>query len=106
MVILAVQSYEGNPHDSKTIEPLLDQMKKNLNYQPEEVIYDRGGRGRTNINGVTISIPKLPLKRDSRYQKIKKRKKFRRRAAIEPVIGHLKKDFRMEQNYLIDSKIT
>lgn len=104
MVILAVQSYEGNPHDSKTIEPLLDQMKTNLNYQPEEVIYDRGGRGRTNINGVTISTPKPPLKRDSRYQKIKKRKKFRRRAAIEPVIGHLKKYFRMEQNYLADSK--
>ena len=104
MIILAVQSYEGNPHDSKTIEPLLEQMKTNLNYQPEEVIYDRGGRGRTNINGVTISTPKPPLKRDSRYQRIKKRKKFRRRAAIEPVIGHLKKDFRMQQNYLIDSK--
>jgi transposase, IS5 family len=103
MIILAVQSYEGNPHDSKTIEPLLNQMKTHLNYQPEEVIYDRGGRGRTNINGVTISTPKPPLKRDSRYQRIKKRKKFRRRAAIEPVIGHLKKDFRMEQNYLIDS---
>ena len=29
-----------------------------------------------------------------------KRRKFRRRAAIEPVIGHLKTDFRMEQNYL------
>ena len=30
----------------------------------------------------------------------KKRKKFRRRAAIEPVIGHLKKYFRMGENYL------
>ena len=100
LVILAVQSFEGNPHDSKTIEPLLDQMQKNLNYLPEEVIYDRGGRGRTNINGVTISTPKPPLKRDSRYTKMKKRKKFRRRAAIEPVIGHLKKEFRMGQNYL------
>jgi len=100
LIILAVQSYEGNPHDSKTIEPLLDQMQKNLNYLPEEVIYDRGGRGRTNINGVTISTPKPPLKRDSRYAKLKKKKKFRRRAAIEPVIGHLKKEFRMGQNYL------
>ena len=100
LVVLAVQSYEGNPHDSRTIEPLLNQMQKNLNYLPEEVIYDRGGRGRTNINGVTISTPKPPSKRDSRYIKLKKRKKFRRRAAIEPVIGHLKKDFRMEQNYL------
>ncbi|MEX1002384.1 MAG: transposase [Crocinitomicaceae bacterium] len=35
----------------------------------------------------------------------KKRKKFRRRAAIEPLIGHLKIDCRMGQNYLhgIDS---
>ena len=100
LVILAVKSYEANPHDSKTIEPLLDQMQENLNYQPEEVIYDRGGRGRATINGVTISTPKPPLKKDSRYAKLKKRKKFRRRAAIEPVIGYLKKDFRMEQNYL------
>ncbi|VAW28532.1 Transposase, IS4 family [hydrothermal vent metagenome] len=100
LVILAVKSYEGNPHDSKTIEPLLDQIQESLNYQPEEVIYDRGGRGKKTINGVAISTPKPPLKRDSRYDKLKKRRKFRRRAAIEPVIGHLKKDFRMEQNYL------
>lgn len=100
LVVIAVKSYKGNPHDSKTIEPLLNQIQKNLNYQPEEVVYDRGGRGKTTINGVKISTPKPPLKKESRYSKIKKRKKFRRRAAIEPVIGHLKKDFRMEQNYL------
>ncbi len=100
LVILAVQSYEGNPHDSRTIEPLLNQMQENLNYNPEEVIYDRGGRGKSIINGVTISTPKPPSKKDSRYTKLKKRKKFRRRAAIEPVIGHLKTDFRMGQNYL------
>jgi transposase, IS5 family len=100
LVILGIESYKGNPHDSKTIEPLLKQIEKNLEYQPEEIIYDRGGRGAAEINGVKISTPKPPLKRDSNYQKEKKRKKFRRRAAIEPVIGHLKKDFRMEQNYL------
>jgi IS5 family transposase len=38
------------------------------------------------------------------YEKRVKRKKFRRRAAIEPVIGHLKKYFRMEQNYLQGDK--
>ncbi len=100
LVILAVESYQGNPHDSRTIEPLLDQMERNLDYQPEEVIYDRGGRGKTEIKGVKILTPKPPLKRDSEYEKNKKRMKFRRRAAIEPVIGHLKKEFRMEQNYL------
>lgn len=100
LVILGVESYKGNPHDSKTIEPLLKQIKDNLEYQPEEVIYDRGGRGKTKINRVEISTPKPPLKIDSNYQKLKKREKFKRRAAIEPVIGHLKKEFRMEQNYL------
>lgn len=76
------------------------QIEKNLDYQPEEVVYDIGGRGVSEINGVRISTPKAPLKRDSQYQKTKKRKKFRRRAAIEPVIGHLKKEFRMGENYL------
>ena len=47
-----------------------------------------------------ISTPKPPLKSDSQYEKRKKRKKFRRRAAIEPVIDHLKSEFRMAQNYL------
>lgn len=100
LVILGIESFQGNPHDSKTIEPLLKQVKKNLNYQPHEMIYDRGGRGSSEVNGVQISTPKKPLKKDSISQRRTKRKKFRRRAAIEPVIGHLKTDFRMEQNYL------
>ena len=34
------------------------------------------------------------------YQKRKARKKFCRRAGIEPVIGHLKSDHRMIRNFL------
>ena len=30
-----------------------------------------------------------------------KRKKFRNRAAIEPIIGHLKTDFRLAKNYFM-----
>jgi transposase, IS5 family len=104
LVILGIEAFEGNPHDSKTIEPLLNQIEETLCYQPEEVVYDRGGRGQSEINGVKIATPTKPLKRDSHYQKQKKRKKFRRRAAIEPVIGHLKSDFRMGQNYLKGEK--
>ncbi len=47
-----------------------------------------------------ISIPGTVLKRDTKVQKEIKREKFRRRAAIEPVIGHLKSDHRMARNYL------
>ena len=65
------------------------------------MVYDRGGKGQKQIGDTVISTPdNRPLKRDTPYQKRKKRKKFRRRAAIEPVIGHLKTDFRMKQNYL------
>lgn len=99
LIITAVESFKGNPHDSNTIEPLLEQMKKNLDFLPQRVYYDRGGRGKSEIKGVKIETPKKPYKKDSPYQKQKKRKKFRRRAAIEPVIGHLKKQFRMSQNY-------
>lgn len=101
LIITAIKSFSGNPHDSKTIEPLLDQMQVNLNYQPKEVVYDRGGKGQNKIGQTIIATPDYkPLKRDTEYQKRVKRKKFRRRAAIEPVIGHLKTDFRMGQNYL------
>lgn len=100
LLVLGIEAFVGNPHDSKTIAPLLDQMKGNLDLIPKEVIYDRGGKGVSQIGETKISTPNKPLKRDSGYQKRSKRTKFRRRAAIEPVIGHLKAHFRMGQNYL------
>ena len=101
LIITAIKAFEGNPHDSKTIEPLLEQVEQNDLTVPKEVIYDRGGRGKKQIKNTIISTPdNRPLKRDTAYQRKKKKKKFRRRAAIEPVIGHLKTDFRMGQNYL------
>ena len=104
LIITAIKSFEGNPHDSKTIEPLLNQVQANFGCQPKEVIYDRGGKGQKQIGDTKISTPDYkPLKRDTAYQKRSKRKKFRRRAAIEPVIGHLKTHFRMGQNYLSGS---
>lgn len=100
LVVTAIDSYEGNPHDSKTIEPLIDQIERNIGRKPKEIVYDRGGRGKKVIRGVNILTPGKPLKHDTISQRKTKRKKFRRRAAIEPVIGHLKTDFRMGQNYL------
>lgn len=104
LIVLAIDAFEGNPHDSNTIEPLLNQMNKLHGYLPQETVYDRGGRGKSQIQGVKISTPGTPLKSDNEYQRRQKRQKFRRRAAIEPVIGHLKARFRMEQNYLWGEK--
>ncbi len=105
LIITAIKSFKGNPDDSKTIEPLLEQIQSNINYTPKEVVYDRGGKGIKEIGNTKISTPDYrPLKRDTQYQKRSKRKKFRRRAAIEPVIGHLKTGFRLNQNYLWGEK--
>lgn len=101
LIITGIKSFEGNPHDSKTIEPLLKQAKQNELTVPKEVVYDRGGKGQKQIGDTLISTPdNRRLNRDTTYQRRKKRTKFRRRAAIEPVIGHLKTEFRMGQNYL------
>lgn len=101
LIITSIKSFENNPHDSKTIAPLLDQIQSNNQPLPKEVVYDRGGKGVSFIGNTKVSTPDYkPLKRDTDYQKRAKRKKFRRRAAIEPVIGHLKTDHRMGQNYL------
>ena len=104
IVITAVDAFKGNPNDGRTIEPLLQQHQRLHGRLPEEVVYDRGASGSKNDLGVKVSTPKPPLKGYTHYQKRKKRKKFRRRAAIEPVIGHLKKNFRMQQNYLMGEK--
>jgi len=101
LIITAIKSFDGNPHDSKTMKPLLEQMEKNINHTPDEMVYDRGGKGIKQIGKTKISTPDYrPLKRDTAYQRRAKKKKFRRRSAIEPVIGHLKQHFRMGQNYL------
>jgi IS5 family transposase len=99
-IILSIKSFEGNPNDSKTIEPLIEKIQKYFGNRFEELVYDRGGKGQKEIREVKISTPGKPLKSDTIYQKIKKRKKFRSRAGIEPIIGHLKTDFRMKNNYL------
>jgi IS5 family transposase len=98
-VITAIKTFLQTPYDGHTIEPLLEQMENNRQKLPQELVYDRGGRGKSEIRGVKISIPSNPKKSDTTYQKQVKRKKFRTRAAIEPIIGHLKTDFRMAQNY-------
>ena len=103
-IITAIKAFLENPFDGHTIEPLLEQMENNELKLPEELAYDRGGKGKTQIKGVKIIIPGKPKASDTRYQKERKRKKCRARAGIEPIIGHLKTDFRMEQNYLLGEK--
>ena len=100
-IILGIKAFLQTPYDGHTIEPLLEQMETGGQQLPKELVYDRGGKGKSEIKGVKISIPGVPRKTDTAYQKHTKRKKFRTRAAIEPIIGHLKTDSRLAQNYFL-----
>ena len=100
-IIIGVVAHKTNIHDSKTLQEVLTKASQNRKKPIKEAICDRGYRGEKEINGITISIPDTKRKkRDSRYKIEQKRKKFRRRAAIEPIIGHLKSDHRLSRNYL------
>ena len=99
-VIIGVCAHEKNEHDSKTLEAVLASANKHRTKPIVETIYDRGYRGKKEVDGTAICIPDSPKKRDTKYQKEQKRKKFRKRAAIEPIIGHVKSDHRMQRNYL------
>ena len=99
-LIMAVHNCEENVHDNKTVEPTLDQFERVNGYLPMECATDKGFRGIAEVKGVKISIPKPGSKKATKYQKRKAREKFRKRAGIEPIIGHLKSDFRLKRNYL------
>ena len=99
-IILGVVNFSGNPHDSRTIEGTLKKVEQLTRQKVQKAIVDRGYRWKKKINETQIVYPD-PLKQDATaYQKRKMRAYFRRRAAIEPVISHMKKTYRMKRNYL------
>jgi IS5 family transposase len=98
-IVVGAMAFEENIYDGHAIEPQLAQVEDLLGQLPEIALVDRGCKGRKNILGVNIKIPGSG-KGKTAYQKRKERERFRRRASIEPIIGHLKQDHRMLRNYL------
>jgi IS5 family transposase len=84
-------TFKGNPYDGYTLEPQLDQVSDLLSRLPKLALVDRGYKGKKEILGVDIKIPGSG-KGNAAYEKIRDRARFRRRAAVEPIIGHLKSD--------------
>ena len=99
-VILGVASFSSSEHDTKTLEATLANVSKMLGSTPETAFCDRGYRGKPAVGTTKIILPSAPKPTDSEDARKEARKDFGRRSAIEPVIGHLKSDFRMRRNYL------
>ena len=98
-VIIGALNIEKNVHDSKTLEPALAQQQRLTGIILKNNFVDRGYRGVKEVMGTKIIIPDTPDKQRTAYEKQKLRKGFKRRAAIEPKIGHLKQDHRLSRNF-------
>jgi IS5 family transposase len=98
-VIIGAINIEKNVHDSKTLQPAIEQQQRLTGITLKNIFADRGYRGVKEVLGTKIIIPDIPPPLRSNYEKQKLRKGFKRRAAIEPRIGHLKQDHRLSRNF-------
>lgn len=94
-IIMGAINFTETLHDSKTLPEALEQYTRLTGKEPENVFVDRGYKGLPVYKSSKINVPK-PDKNISRS----KRGNHSKRAAIEPVIGHLKTDYRLCRNYL------
>lgn len=98
-VIIGALNIAGNDYDGHTLEPAIEQQQRLTGHALKEVAVDRGYRGIKEVRGTAIHTPKPFAKKLTNYQRAKRKKGFSRRAAIEPVISHLKADYRLKRNF-------
>src|SRR5262249_1699246 len=93
--VLHAKALHGNPFDGHTLGPVVADLERLTGMAARRIHVDRGYPGHNTpdrfrvwtsgqVRRVTAAI----------------RREMRRRSAIEPVIGHLKADHRMDRNHL------
>ena len=88
-----------NEYDGHTIDGSMEQVRRIYGRSIKTLAGDRGYRGQENSGGTKVIIPDIPKKTDTVYAQKKKHGLFRKRAGIEPVIGHCKSDHRLGRNF-------
>lgn len=99
-VIVGALAHEKNLYDGDALRPALQQTQALTGRQPGRAIVDRGYRGRKEVEGTEVLVPGKPKAGQSKSISAKMRARFRRRAAIEPVISHLKQQYRLARCFL------
>ena len=93
---VGAKSFTGNPYDGHTLDAQMKQVESMIGDQVSEAHVDMGYRGHDYDGAVTVHVDKRRRGRTLaalwRWMK--------RRAAVEPSIGHLKNEHRLERNRL------
>ena len=95
--IIGAQAIHGNPYDGHTLKAALDQAESVTGWRPQHAYCDKGYKGAPAVlNNTEVHL----ANKKKKSMKASEWKWYRRRSAIEPIIGHAKSDNRMNRNYL------
>lgn len=98
-LIVGARTFPGSPFDGHTLAEQLEQtgiLLEDVGRVPTEVVVDLGFRGVDRDNPAVKIIHRGRFKTMSQRD----RRLLRRRQAVEPAIGHLKADHRMDRCWL------
>lgn len=95
--ILGVKTFPGNPYDGHTLNTSLEQSERLTGQNIDEAFVDLGYRGHDHKGHTQVHVVDgRKLRKLTRHV----RGLYKRRSAIEPMIGHLKNDNGMSKNWL------
>jgi len=93
--VLHAKTLHGNPFDGHTLGPVIADLEKLTGVESRRIHVDKGYRGHNHTEKFRVWI-------SGQVRRVTKpiRREMKRRAAVEPVIGHTKAEHRMGRNYL------
>jgi IS5 family transposase len=94
--LVGAKSYTGNPYDGHTLGAQMQQLESMIGDRVSQVHVDMGYRGHDYQGKAAVHVDKRTRGRTPRPLW----RWMKRRAAVEPSIGHLKNEHRLERNRL------
>jgi IS5 family transposase len=93
--VLHAKALHGNPYDGHTLGAIIADLERLTGVETRRIHVDKGYRGHNHPHRFRVWISGQVRRVTASI-----RREMRRRAAVEPVIGHLKAEHRMGRNYL------
>lgn len=94
---LHAKALPGNPYDGHTLVEIIPDMERTIGNDIERILADAGYKGH---NAPLSHKFRVFTSGQKRRMTPSIKREMRRRAAVEPVIGHIKNEHRMDRNYL------